>query len=271
MTLASTSEAAEPAKTVNVLMVTQSQGFVHNPVKRPTDKLATSEIAVTQLGQKVGWFDVHCTQDVAADFTKENLQNYQLVLFYTTGNLPIAKADLDYFFEEWLQQPGHGFVGVHSAADTFKDYKPYWDMVGGTFNGHPWNAGEMVTIAVHDSEHPAVRHLAPEFEIKDEIYQYKNWQPEKVRVLMSLDMAKTKLKKPYLVPVAWVKPYGKGRMFFTNLGHNDGTWADPRFVDHLENGMKWAAGLIEGDATPNPELSEMLEKKAKTDTEAAGK
>ena len=72
------------------------------------------------------------------------------MFFYTTGDLPIADEAKDYFFNDWLKQKGHGFIGAHSAADTFHNYKPYWDMIGGTFNGHPWNSGDTVTITVHD-------------------------------------------------------------------------------------------------------------------------
>lgn len=258
--------AAEPVK---VLMLTQSKGFTHGSVNRRDKELAPCEIAMTQLGQQTGLFTVHCTQDAEADFTKENLQKYQVVMFYTTGNLPISNDNLDYFFKEWLTQPGHGFIGFHSATDTFHNYQPYWDMIGGTFNGHPWNAGETVTISVHDTSHPAMKPLGEQFQIKDEIYQYKNWQPEKVRVLMSLNMAECKTKRPYMVPVAWVKDYGKGRVFVTNLGHNEGTWTDPRFLAHVTGGLKWILGQEEGDATPNPELSAKLEAKAKADTEAA--
>lgn len=259
-------DAAEPAR---VLMLTQSKGFTHGSVNRRDKPLAASEIAMTQLGQQTGLFKVDCTQNAEADFTKANLQKYQIVMFYTTGALPIAEADLDYFFKEWLTTKGHGFVGFHSAADTYGDYQPYWDMVGGTFNGHPWNAGETVTISVHDTAHPAMKPLGAEFEIKDEIYQYKNWQPEKVRVLMSLNMAKCKTKAPYMVPVSWVKNYGEGRVFFTNLGHNEGTWTNPKFLEHVTGGVKWVLGQDEGDATPNPELSAQLEAKAKVDAEAA--
>jgi uncharacterized protein len=258
--------AAEP---VRALMLTQSKGFTHGSVNRKDQERAPAEIAMTQLGQQTGLFQVDCSQDAAADFTKANLEKYQLVMFYTTGALPIAEADLDYFFKEWLTTKGHGFLGFHSAADTYGEYEPYWDMVGGTFNGHPWNAGETVTISVHDQNHPAMKPFGTEFQIKDEIYQYKNWQPKKVRVLMSLNMAKCVTKAPYMVPVSWVKDYGAGKVFFTNLGHNEGTWTNPLFLDHVTGGVKWVLNMESGDATPNPELSEALEAKAKTDAEAA--
>ena len=248
-----------------ILMLTQSKGFMHGSVRRPEteEKLAVSEIAMIELGQKTGLFKVDCTQDAAADFTKENLKNYDIVMFYTTGALPIAEPDLDYFFKEWLPAKGHGFIGFHSAADTFGDYQPYWDMVGGTFNGHPWNAGVTVTIKVHEPEHPTMKPFGSEFTIMDEIYQYKNWQPEKVRVLMSLDMSRCEPSAAYHVPVAWVKSYGEGRVYFNNLGHNESTWSDARFLESITAGVNWIRGDVEGESKPNPELSAAQEEIAK--------
>lgn len=247
------------------LMITQSKGFVHGSVKRGDKDLAPAEIAMVQLGQKMGILDVHCSQDCAADFTKDNLKNYDLVMFYTTGDLPIADADLDYFFKEWLTQKGHGFIGFHSASDTFHNYEPYWDMIGGTFNGHPWTAGKTVTIDVQDPSFPAMKPFGKEFQIKDEIYQYKHWQPGKVHLLMSLNMAKCDPKKPYHVPVAWCKNYGEGRVFYNNLGHNPSTWTNPMFLQSTEAGIRWTLGLIDGDATPNPDVSAAQEAKAMKD------
>ena len=267
--------AAEKPKS-RILMLTQSQGFMHGSVRRPDGKdqekkLAVAEVAMIELGQKTDLFTVDCTQDAAADFTKANLQNYDIVMFYTTGSLPIAEADRDYFFKEWLPARGHGFIGFHSAADTYGDYQPYWDMVGGTFNGHPWNAGDTVTISVHEPEHPTMRSFGKEFTIKDEIYQYKNWQPEKVRVLMSLDMTRCKPSAAYHVPVAWVKTYGEGRVYFNNLGHNESTWSDSRFIDSVTAGVKWIRGDVDGESTPNPQLSSAEEDKAKAAAAAAEK
>ena len=41
------------------------------------------------------------------------------------------------------------------------------------------------------------------------------------------------------MPVSWVKDYGEGRVFYTNLGHNEGTWTNPKFLEHVTGGMKW--------------------------------
>lgn len=257
----------KPARPAKTLFLTQSAGFRHGSVTRPEGKLSPAEIAMTQFGQQTGLIDVNCTQDAAADFTKDNLAKYDVVMFYTTLDLPIVEADKEYFYKEWLPKKGHAFVGFHSATDTFHNDERYWDMIGGTFNGHPWNSGDTETISVHDPNHPATKPFGAEFEFNDEIYQYKNWQPKKVRVLMSLDMAKTKTKKPYMVPVSWVKEYGEGRVFYTNLGHNEKTWTDKRFLAHVEGGLRWALRLADGDVTPNHELQAELEAKAKKDAE----
>lgn len=264
--LTSSTEAAA-AKKLRILFITQSKGFTHGAVKRPKDTLAPSEIAMTQLGQQTGLFSVDCTQNVEADFTKDNLKNYDIVMFYTTGVLPISDEARDYFVNDWLKQKGHGVIGFHSATDTYRTKDPghqwYWDIMGGSFNGHPWTAGMTSVFTVHDPKFPSMKPFGNEFEFKDEIYQYYNFNPQNVKVLISINMEKSKLKKPYHVPVAWVRTWGQGRVHYNNLGHNNGTWTNKTFLKSTETAIRWTAGLIDGDATPNPEVSAKEEAKAK--------
>lgn len=263
------------AEKPRILYVSQSAGFVHGSVRRNDKKtgknFAPSELAMMQLAQKSGEFKVDLTQDCAADFTKKNLQHYDIVMFYTTGDLPIADADKKYFIDTWLKQKGHGFIGIHSAMDTYRakpdtplneKYRWYWEMCGGSFAGHPWNSRNTVTIKVHDPEHPTMKPFGTEYVIKDEIYQYINWQPKKVRVLMSLDMAKCDPKMPYQVPVAWCKSWGEGKVYCNNLGHNGSTWANPDFHKSIINAVKWINGEIEGSSEPNPEVSKAHHEKS---------
>ncbi|QDT37456.1 ThuA domain-containing protein [Stratiformator vulcanicus] len=258
--------AGETNEKPRILFLTQSAGFRHGSVTRKKE-LSPAEIAIKQLAQTSGEFTVDCTQDAELDITQENLANYDIVMLYTTGKLPIGDEDLDYFLGDWLKQKGHGVIGVHSASDTYKKYKPYWDMIGGTFAGHPWTSRATVSLTVHDTEFPAMKPFVEEFgktvEWQDEIYQYKNWQPEKVRVLMSIDMASTKIKKPYHVPVAWAKEYGEGKIYYNNLGHREQTWTRKPFLDSIVMAVKWINGEVDGDATPNPEVSAAEEAKAK--------
>jgi len=249
-------------KPARILFITQSAGFVHGSVRRGDKPLAVCERVMTELGISSKAFRVDCSQDVRADFTQEKLQHYDIVMFYTTGKLPIDEATLDYFFNTWLKQKNHGFIGTHSAADTFKDYKPYWDMIGGSFNGHPWSANTTVTITNHEPNHPIVKAWGQEFVIKDEIYQFKNWQPKKVRVLMSLNMQKTALKRPLHVPICWCKSYGKGKVFHMSLGHREDVWNSLTYQQSLLGGIKWILGQVEGASEPNPDFSAEQQKLA---------
>ncbi len=256
----------EAAKPTRILFVTQSKGFKHGSVNRdqPGRELAPAEVAMKQLAQQSGLFTVDLTQDVAADLTRANLQNYDVVAFYTTGMLPIAKEDMDYFLNDWLKQPGHGFLGFHSATDTLSDDDAYRTFINGRFAGHPWGAGSTVTFQVHDAAFPGVKELvaaddrADGFTWKDEIYQYKNFDPQAVRVLASIDMAATDLKKPYHVPVIWVREWGQGKVFYNNLGHREETWTKKPFLDSILASLRWIRGEAEGSAKPNPEVSEAM-------------
>src|SRR6185436_1146409 len=222
LALAPAAGVAEDKKKYKILYITQSKGFKHGSVDRKKDApLAPSEISVTDIGKESGLFEVECTQDAA--------------------------------FEEWLKS-GKAMIGVHSSTDTFGGFKPYFSLINGTFDGHPWGSGETCTMTVHETSHVVAKPWPAEFQIKDEIYQYRNYDPKSVRVLYSLNMAKCKTKQPYHVPVCWVREFGKGRLFYTNLGHNEGTWQNPQFKEHLLTGIRWALKLEEGPAEPNPEL-----------------
>ena len=261
-------DAAEPTR---VLFVTQSAGFKHGSVDRQKAgrELAPAEIAMKQLAQQSdGLFSVDLTQNVAADFTRENLQNYDVVAFYTTGMLPIADDDLDYFLNDWLKQEGHGFLGFHSATDTLSDDDRYRTFINGRFDAHPWRADATVTLQVHDPDFPGITALVKSddrpdgFTWTDEIYQYRDFDPNAVRVLASLDMAETDLKKPYHVPVIWTREWGNGRVFYNNLGHREDTWTKRPFLDSILGALKYVTGRADGDASPNPEVSAEMQRRS---------
>jgi len=257
---------AANAKKVKILFVTQSKGYMHGSVRRMKEKLSPAEVAMIQLGQQSGLFDVHCTQNCEADFTKANLKNYDLVMLYTTGVLPISDQARDYFINTWLKQKGHGVIGFHSATDTYRTTDPkhqwYRDLIGGTFKAHPWTANGTVTFTVHDPDFPAMKPFGKEFEWTDEIYEYTNWVPANVHVLMSINMAKSKVKRPYQVPVAWARQWGEGRIYYNNLGHRPETWTKKQFLDSVIAAVKWTSGQIDADVTPNPEVSKAQHEKS---------
>lgn len=188
---------------------------------------------------------------IARAFAPETLAAFDGVIFAsTTGELPIPDMEA---FLAWIRS-GKAFVGFHAATDTFKKSDPYVAMIGGSFAGHPWNAGGEHGFVVHEPGHRVVAMFSERFRWKDEIYQYDGrYVPENVRVLVSLDMAASTPKEPWHIPVSWVRHYGQGRVFSTNFGHNETTWRDPTFRRHAAEGIAWALGRFDAPAEPNPE------------------
>lgn len=191
-------------------------------------------------------------QKFAVAFSPESLAQFDGVVFVsTTGELPIP--DLGAFLK-WIQD-GHAFIGVHAASDTLKSSDAYVEMIGGHFAGHPWTAKGEHGFVNHDPTHPVVKMFPERFRWKDEIYQYgPRYKPENVRVLLSIDMAASTPKNPWHVPVSWVRDYGRGRVFYTNLGHNDETWSDDAFQKHLTEGTAWALGRFDAPSKANPSI-----------------
>ena len=157
----------------------------------------------------------------------------------------------------FLKEDGKGFVGIHSATDTFYQWPEYGEMIGGWFDHHPWNTFEAPVI-VEDRNHPATKHMPASFTIRDEIYQFKNYSRDKVRVLMRLDENKLDLKNKRVhrtdgdFAVTWVKNYGKGRVFYSTLGHVEEAYDNPMIKQMYVEGIKWALGLTEAHANPHP-------------------
>jgi len=242
------------AAPLRVLYLTQSAGFQHAPVKPGPDGVAPSEAAMIAIGRDSGVFTAEIAQN-AAEITPERLKTIDVLVFYTTGVLPIPGTTWT-AIQDWVRSGKGGFVGLHSATDTGWPYEgprdTYTAFIGGKFAGHPWTQGTPVRFATHDPDHPTVAMWGTSADYAEEIYQYSDYDPARVRVLQSLDFAGMPLKRPYAVPVTWVRQVGKGRLFYTNIGHTPSTWDDPRYRAQIVEGIRWAAGLTKGDATPDP-------------------
>jgi uncharacterized protein len=217
-----------------ILYITQSKGFKHAV-------LPESEKIMQELATKHG-FELSVSQEAEKVMTPENLKNLDVIIFYTTGELPLSdeqkKAFLDFI------KNGKAFIGIHSATDTFYKWPEYGEMIGGYFNKHPWTAKDTVTIKTTDRQFPVTKHWEESFKVTEEIYQIKNFNAENVKVTMSLDTANTDMTKPGIeakeFPITWYRSYGKGRVFYTALGHNPEVWRDQRFQTMIVNAIKWS-------------------------------
>ena len=182
----------------------------------------------------------------------ESLKNYDGVIFAnTTGDLPIPDKEA---FLNWIKSGG-AFMGMHSCSDTFHGWPEFIDMLGGEFRTHGAQAGvECMNV---DPAHPSTQKIGKSWVIsQEEIYLFKSYDASKVNDLLSLDKHPND-KTPGHYPVSWSKDYGKGKVFYTSLGHREDVWdADPEiknranlvkvsqtFQTHILGGIKWALGL----------------------------
>ncbi|MEM9015797.1 MAG: ThuA domain-containing protein [Verrucomicrobiota bacterium] len=253
-------ESESPRK---VLVFYRCEGFIHTSI--PFGNHAMKAIAESTEAFSADFADEYNV------FTEENLSQYDAIIFNNTTHLDPneeQRASIMSFIEG-----GKGIVGFHAAADNFGKWPEGIALIGGIFNGHPWTAGGTWAFQVEDPEHPLNEAFGGNgFWHKDEIYWYKPESfegRERLRILLSLDMSKPKNAEPLGnerwkdkvddptaidVPVSWCKEVGAGRLFFTNLGHNDMTFGNRMVLQHMLDGIQFAMGDIEADAVPSGEV-----------------
>ena len=250
-----------PKKERKILVFWRCGGFVHTSINEGNEALRV-------MGEKTKAFSSDFSDDYAV-FTKENLAQYDLLLFNNTTHLNFPEESMKEAIVDFVAQ-GKGIAGLHAASDNFTKWKFAGDMIGGQFNGHPWNAGGTWAFQLDDPDHPINKAFEKEgFWHQDEIYQY---QPDtfvgakKLRILVSLDMTKEENTKVMnekanakygtnkrQVPVSWIREYEGGRVFYTNLGHRDETFWNTQVLQHMLDGIQYALGDLEADATPTGE------------------
>jgi hypothetical protein len=246
----------------HVLVIGETKGFEH-------DSVSTAMVTIYELGKESGLWDTTIRTDTQLLTRKPLVKNAKnlnyfdaLVFASTTGELDMdasQKKDMMSF----IHDDGKGFVGIHAALDTNYTWPEYGEMIGGWFNDHPWSTFN-APIINEAPDFPAVRHFPHRFVKYDEIYQPKDWSRDKVNVLLSLDPTKLDYNNPRVhrpdhdFPVAWAKMYGKGRVFYSTLGHTEESWSDPDIRTMYFEAVKWVLGLTEGSTAshPRPVLSD---------------
>jgi len=258
---------AEP-EPVDVLVFTKTASFRHASIE-----------------QAVAWFEsldpeekltVTLSED-ASVFTDEGLAPFDVVAFvHTTGDF--LNDEQQGAFERFIQS-GKGYVGVHAAADAEYDWSWYQDLVGALFSTHqvydfaadPPDYGGPFEFRVEDKAHPATRFLDDTFELDEEIYSYRRNPRWHAKVLITIDpsvigsipnlggLPSMSAETGGDHPVAWYKEFDGGRSFYTNFGHDPGTWSLDWFQRHVIEGIRWAAKgtqtfskFVITDKTANP-------------------
>jgi uncharacterized protein len=247
--------AAQSTPKKHLLVIGEEKGYRHEAVSHA---MATIE----RLGTETGLWDTTLRTDTEPltkkklEYNAKNLNDFDAVLFFTGGDLEMdaqQKAD----FISFIHDEGKGFIGVHSASITFVDWPEYGDMIGGYYDEHPWLTFD-APIIVEDPNFPGMQQWPHAFVLRDEIYQMRNYSRDRVRVLMRLDVSKIDMKNKNVhrsdgdFAVTWAKMYGKGRVYYTTLGHEEANWDKPEFQQMMTEAIKWAMGLENADVTSRP-------------------
>ena len=266
---AAVTASAAPKK---ILFFTKSSGFEHEVISWKKGQPSFAEKILLDLGAKNGW-EFTFSKD-GSKFSPEYLAQFDAVFFYTTGDLcsegtdkqpPMTPAGKQALFD--YVRGGKGFIGTHSATDTFhtaneskkgpdryanhgKDADPYACFLGGEFIIH--GAQQVATNRVIDPKFPGFEKLGDSFAFMEEWYSLKDFAPDDhcLTVIDAPHMKGPMYERP-AYPNTWARKEGNGRVWYTAMGHREDVWTNPTFQQILVGGIKWALGEVSADVTPN--------------------
>jgi type 1 glutamine amidotransferase len=273
-------ELGEKSGAWTVDFVHQPEGQPKNPGKPPEKKTDSDEAfkakqdaysaALAEFNAANQVWNEKIKAYMTEQMAMEKIKGYDGFVFAnTTGDLLFP--DRDGFVE--LIKSGKAMVAMHSGSDTYHPFRGYIDMLGGEFETH--KSQVEVQPILHDPAHAATKPIPNGFKVFDEIYIIKSFEKAKVHALMGLDShpnlaqltdeekKKEEELKRYF-PISWCKEFGKGRVFYSSLGHREDVW-DPTwkegtkdrknspeiaktYQEHILGGIKWALRLAEGDS-----------------------
>jgi type 1 glutamine amidotransferase len=245
---------SSPKKIRKILVFNRSEGkYVHSAIPYGQKMLEL-------MGKKTGAFTTVNSTDMSV-FNPENLQQFDAICFNNSSHLkfenPVHKKSLLDFVKS-----GKGFIGLHGAIVNFKDWPEGAEMLGGRFENHPWLLTGLWSVKIDEPLHPLARAFKQDrLIVSDELYQLldKPYSRNNLRVLLSIDMQdprnhkvdKTLVhRKDNDFALSWIKNYGKGRVFFCELGHNHHIFWTPHILEFICDGIQFALGDLKVDANP---------------------
>ncbi len=266
--------AARDAAPKRLLFFTKSASYEHAAIKVVDGQPSLAQRTLDELGTKHGFVVTH-TKDGGV-FTPEGLKGYDGFIFFTSGDLTTPGTDknppMPAEGKTTLLQAiagGKAFIGIHQASGTFyspgdrwqangADVDPYIQMVGGEFIQH--GVQQQARVICADPKFPGVTDCQDDkgagFDLMEEWYSFKNLGKD-LHVLLAVETwslkntGKDSVYRRPSYPVTWVRRQGKGRVFYTGLGHRDDVWASARFQNLLVGGIRWALGQVPASVKPN--------------------
>lgn len=270
LTVSLVSAAEKPAR--KILFFSKSSGFEHEVISWKNGQPSTAEKTLLELAAQHHW-EFTFSKD-GSKFSRDYLNGFDAVMFYTTGDLcsegtdknpPMTQEGKQALFD--YVRSGRGFVGTHSASDTFhtdneslkgperyvnhlEKADPYVRFLGGEFIRH--GAQQVAKNSVIDPKFPGFETVGADFAFQEEWYSLKDFTPD-IHVLTVMDspsMTGPEYARPFF-PNTWARVEGDGRVWYTSMGHRDDVWTNPIFRNILTGGIKWACGDVKADTAPN--------------------
>jgi type 1 glutamine amidotransferase len=226
-----------------ILVFDKINGFRDDPSVNAAAK------ALTEIAAARGWSIVRT--DNGAVFNPAQLKRFDAVVWNNVSGDALTLAQRG-AFKAYIEGGG-GFVGMHGSGG---DPNYFWDwyadtLIGARFIGHPNNPQfQPARVVVEDRSHPATQGLGPEWTMTEEWYSFASSPRARgARVLASLD------ERSYSPaggegqnlrmgdhPIAWTRCIGRGRSFYTAIGHRPESYVEPHARKLLEQGIAWALG-----------------------------
>lgn len=234
-------------KNKRVLVYTKNgKGYVH-------DNTTATAKCIQKLGIDNG-FKVDTTSNPSV-FTEANLKQYTLLIFGSTNN-DIFDTDAQRLAFRRYMQAGGGFVGLHSAVGTERNWTWFKQMLGGSFIWHPPH--QKYTVRVIDPSHPTTQKLPATWQpaLGDECYFLKEFYPG-IKVTAVHDISTLNQRDSVtirknagtfgsLIPAEWYQRFDGGNVWITTLGHDKEYYSRPDFADHILDGIKYIASQSNG-------------------------
>ncbi|UCD00109.1 MAG: ThuA domain-containing protein [Phycisphaerales bacterium] len=250
--------AVKPLKPRKLLVFTRAKGLVHTSIPHATK-------AIELMAKETGAFEIVVSDEMSV-FNPKTLKPFDAICFNNSNRMDFTEPAMRQSLMDFVRS-GKGIVGIHAATTNFSSRPPVggvdWpeagEMMGGIFAGHHWRSGQGEwAVKIDEPDHPLnATFTGKGFKIADEIYMYENLQKDKVRVLLSLDFsdpktASVKQDQTY-VPISWVRDWGKGRVFYCSLGHDNHVFWNPAVLKHYLDGIQFALGDLSAETAPRPQ------------------
>ena len=232
------------------------------------------------MGKKTGAYETYFSNDTMV-FESANLNQFDAICFNNTVGVLFKDPGLRNNLLEYVYS-GKGFFGIHAAGATFCQWPVYdqfpefGEMLGGFENGgHPWKPHEWITLKMDEPSHPLNRAFeGKEFDVSDEVFQFSEpYTRDRLRILLAIDTDKTDMSEErHILPerradkdiaISWVRNYGRGRVFYTSLGHNAHINWNEKVLMHYLDAMQFVLGDLYAPATPSNKLTPAVEAQEK--------